>query len=873
MLTTSLTATESERYELHMADADGRPGKMPPRFAIEVHRNLPPELTPVFPARDVVVSPLEELALEAEVLDDYGVTAYGLTYAFAGRPSQDVTLETADVSNEKLKIQHLLAMEDLEAQPSQLMTYSFWAEDIGSDGRPRRTASDIYFAEVRPFEEIFRESQSSQNQQQQQQNQGQQGRQADQLARLQKQIITATWNVKQQAEQSGEIDEHEGDLAVIQQSQAEVLQQTQGALAQAEGPSAAGVLQAAAGHMEISLDHLSEAAESSSPEELTPALGAEQLAYQELLKLRDREHQVTRGQNSQQSRQARSPSSRSEQQLQQLELTQRENRYETQRMAQSREQTARQENLQVLNRLRDLARRQNTMAERLKEAQAALQKARDEQERQQMLRELKRLRDEQLQALRDMDELQQRMESPQNRRQMADARQQLNDSRSEIRESAEALEEGRLSRAITSATRAQRQLEEMREEFQRRSSGQFAEQMRQMRDEARQLDDRQGQIAEEIEQELEARQKSLGGANTNRKLAEQIDRQRQSMEELIEQMKAVSEQAETTEPLVSRKLYDTLRRANAEDPDKALAATGELLRRNFLPQAQEIERRAAEGIDEVRKGVEEAAKSVLGDEAESLRLAREQLDDLVRQVDEEAKARGQRADSEGSQQRQGSLGEPRDPEEESELREQTQEAGRPSAGRPREDGQSERPQQAQQGGSPRDGAQRQMTERDGQRADTTGRNDPQGWGGNRASPEFWDDTGARRPFTGDDYRQWSDRLRDVEEMLPEQELREDVARVRDRARAVRAEFVRHGKEPQWDLVRSQVMEPLTELRQQISERLAQLESDRVMVPIDRDPVPDRYAELVRSYFENLGQAENEVSGPDAVGNESPISIP
>ena len=880
VLTTSLTATESERYELHMADAEGRPGKMPPRFAIEVHRNLPPELTPVFPARDVVVSPLEELALEAEVLDDYGVTAYGLTYAFAGRPSQDVVLDAGAVSNDKLKIQYLLAMEDLEAQPSQLMTYSFWADDVGSDGQPRRTASDIYFAEVRPFEEIFRESQSSQSQQDQQQqpeNQDQQGQQADQLARLQKQIITATWNIKQQAEHSGGIDEHEGDLAVIQQSQAEVLQQTQGALAQAEGPSAAGALQAAAGHMETSLDHLSEATESSSTEELTPALGAEQLAYQELLKLRDREHQVTRGQSSRQSRQANSASARSEQQLQQLELTQRENRYETQRMAQSREQTARQENLQVLNRLRDLARRQNTMAERLKEAQAALQKARDEQERQQMLRELKRLRDEQLQALRDMDELQQRMESSQNRRQMADAREQLNDSRSEIRESAEALEEGRLSRAITSATRAQRQLEEMREEFQRRSSSQFADQMREMRDQARQLDERQGEIAEEIEQELEERQKSLSGANTNRRLAEEIDRQRERMEELIEQMKTVSEQAETTEPLVSRKLYDTLRQANAEDPDKALAATGELLRRNFLPQAQEIERRAAEGIGEVRKGVEEAAESVLGDEAESLRLAREQLDDLVRQVDEEARVRGQRAESEGSQPRQGSSGEPRDPGEETESGERaearSEATGRPSAGRPPEDGQSERPQQAQQGGSPRDGTQRQTTERGGQRAGTAGRNDPQGWGGNRASPEFWDDTGARRPFTGEDYRQWSDRLRDVEEMLPEQELREDVARVRDRARAVRAEFVRHGKEPQWDLVRSQVMEPLTELRQRISERLAQLESDEAMVPIDRDPVPDRYAELVRTYFENLGQAESEVSGPGAVGNESPISIP
>ena len=64
--------------------------------------------------------------------------------------------------------------------------------------------------------------------------------------------------------------------------------------------------------------------------------------------------------------------------------------------------------------------------------------------------------------------------------------------------------------------------------------------------------------------------------------------------------------------------------------------------------------------------------------------------------------------------------------------------------------------------------------------------------------------------------------------------------------------MRHGKEPQWDLVAQQIMKPLAELRERLADRLAQLESDKALVPIDRDPVPDRFAELVRSYFENLG---------------------
>ena len=46
------------------------------------------------------------------------------------------------------------------------------------------------------------------------------------------------------------------------------------------------------------------------------------------------------------------------------------------------------------------------------------------------------------------------------------------------------------------------------------------------------------------------------------------------------------------------------------DVDRALEATGELLKRNFLPQAQEIEKQAGKGIEDIRKGVEEAAEAL-----------------------------------------------------------------------------------------------------------------------------------------------------------------------------------------------------------------------------------------------------------------------
>jgi hypothetical protein len=439
-----------------------------------------------------------------------------------------------------------------------------------------------------------------------------------------------------------------------------------------------------------------------------------------------------------------------------------------------------------------------------------------------------------------------------------------------------------VSRAITSATRAGRELEQMRDEFRRRTSGQFTEQMRDMREQARGLDERQRQIAEELRRQAESDQKLLADSGANAELAEQIDRQKESTQELIEQMKTTSQDAETSEPLLSKKLYDTVRQAGTDNVDRALEIAGELLRRDFLPQARQIERQASEGIEQLRKGVEEAAAGVLGDEAEAIRLARQQIDELIRQVDDEMARAGaagrqrpgdsndpfgaiqdqqRRADARSAPRGQGQPGDPNQAAdaEASQQRLADARSGRQGQRPTTQDGQSytDGPEarnstadSAQQPGSQGDLAQRP----DGRNPTTEagGRDDPTGWGGGerlidqRSGPDF------AGPLTGNDFRDWSDRMRDVEEMLTRPTLRNEVARVRDRARSMRAEFKRHGAEPQWDLVREQIIRPLTELSKNLSDELAKLQSDESLVPIDRDPVPDRFTELVRRYYENLG---------------------
>jgi hypothetical protein len=111
------------------------------------------------------------------------------------------------------------------------------------------------------------------------------------------------------------------------------------------------------------------------------------------------------------------------------------------------------------------------------------------------------------------------------------------------------------------------------------------------------------------------------------------------------------------------------------------------------------------------------------------------------------------------------------------------------------------------------------------------------------------------PIAGEDFRDWSDRLRDVEEMVDDPELQAEAARIRDRARGIRAELNRHSLPPDWDLVRVQVSEPLVELRDRVAEELLRRANKDAILPLDRDPVPPKYSEKIRRYYERLGSGQ------------------
>jgi hypothetical protein len=89
-------------------------------------------------------------------------------------------------------------------------------------------------------------------------------------------------------------------------------------------------------------------------------------------------------------------------------------------------------------------------------------------------------------------------------------------------------------------------------------------------------------------------------------------------------------------------------------------------------------------------------------------------------------------------------------------------------------------------------------------------------------------------------------------MVGDPKLRAQAAAIRERAKAARAEFTRHSKQPNWDVIQETIGQPLAELRDAVAQELLRRDSSEALVPIDREPVPPEYADKVRRYYERLG---------------------
>ncbi|CAN5915795.1 hypothetical protein BH11VER1_BH11VER1_28330 [soil metagenome] len=963
LLEGSTVPEKTQKYRLHLVDAKERSSKQAASFSVQVLKDQPPKIEVVFPKRDLAVSPIQEMPLEAKVWDDQGVKRSGAVFTLAGKTHEVIFNEAPLKGGQSHALKTLLELEKLKAEPTQLLSYFVWAEDASAEGKVRRTQSDLFFAEVRHFEDIFREGEAPPGEEGEAENSMQK------LIELQKQVVNANWRIMRDSNGGKTFDQLTPDVGVVNDSEGIALIQTDAALKKVNDAEMKAALLDASKGMKIAVTILTKGLEMKTPIAIEDALTPEREALEALYRAQTREHLVVRSKPSKSSSASKKAS---DQQVMELELKQKEQRYEEEKAATEEKTAEQQENLQVLNRLKELARRQEALAEKIKEVESQLQKAKTEEQKKELAQQLKSLQEEQQQLLRDLDELKARMEKPENQSQMAQEKEKLDEAREQARQAAEQLAENKTSAAANAATRAQKSLEEVRDDFRERTAKQFANEMKKLKQDAAALTENEEKIAQAMTSNAAANEAGKGGSDLEKSIetAKQergIQTQREDLEKLLEQMRQLSEQSESAEPLLSNALHEAVRAAHSDGVDKALAEAQENARFGSSKDAQSAERKAAAGMDKLQQGVEKAAESVLGSETEALRMARAELDRLLMDAGQEkpgdgkspgdplaasgkapetkkdgqqanadsakadakgaegqpgeqgpsSQAKGEQASAddekgkgkadgkqpgeagkEGNEPGKGAASTPQGKGEQAnagdekgkgmaegkqpgEAGKEGAEAGKGEAGTPQGKGEQASAGASKEGsgtapspqgegkgtspGSPAGRGSQPSPGTSGKGAVAQGGNSGGSGGGANNQGGLGDNKGlffeqvteskSENPVTGENYGEWTDRLRKVEEALNAPELRNQASRVLDNAREMRTDFRRNNQAPQSAQLQTKITEPLAELRNRVAEELAKREATNPLAPLDRDPVPQRYREMVRRYYQELGAGD------------------
>ena len=256
-------------YKVELQGPDGRMVTGSLNYTIDVLPDRPPTVQFTKPGRDSKVLSVDEVYTEVRAQDDYGVAKVDLHFSVNGGPDQTMSLHDGSKAIKDISAGYTFMLEGLKLEPGDVVSYYAHATDNNAVTGAQGASTDIYFLQVRPFENEYRQQQGGGG------GGGGGGQQndANQLSQTQRDIIAATFKT---ARDSAQTDKKSFDenLATIRLSQQRLREQTSQLASRlvergiAQGDSAwnkiAQILPKAAAEMDTAEKNLSKGSPSSA---------------------------------------------------------------------------------------------------------------------------------------------------------------------------------------------------------------------------------------------------------------------------------------------------------------------------------------------------------------------------------------------------------------------------------------------------------------------------------------------------------------------------------------------------------------------------------------------------------------------------------
>ena len=197
-------------YSIKLARENGELVPASPEYTIDVLTDNQPSIQFTTPGRDVPASPIEEVYLEVRATDDYGIGDVRLVYSVNGG-AEDTTsvFRNSGTPLPEVSTGYTLFLEEWELEPGDLISYYAVVRD--NRGSAKSIESDMFFLNVRPFDIAFRQGEEQGGGGG---GGGGGGEPEAALSELQRQIISATFNLIRQRDSYGENEFSENVVSV-----------------------------------------------------------------------------------------------------------------------------------------------------------------------------------------------------------------------------------------------------------------------------------------------------------------------------------------------------------------------------------------------------------------------------------------------------------------------------------------------------------------------------------------------------------------------------------------------------------------------------------------------------------------------------------
>ena len=167
-LTTIIDVLEDGSYAIQLLCIDGFNNEIPIEYTIRAIPDAAPEVVIKEPGRDVKATKLDEVEIIAEATDDYGVAELKLMYRIGSDELRELVMEfSKEAVSPQPKAESQYAdgaytfyLEEFDVEPGDIISYYAHATDNNTRTGPGEASGDIYFIEIRPFNEDFHEGES-----------------------------------------------------------------------------------------------------------------------------------------------------------------------------------------------------------------------------------------------------------------------------------------------------------------------------------------------------------------------------------------------------------------------------------------------------------------------------------------------------------------------------------------------------------------------------------------------------------------------------------------------------------------------------------------------------------------------------------------